>query len=259
MTGTRVIAARLFAAGLGLSAVAANPPARMPAAAPVVPGAVAVPSLVSSMPAPAMSGYGVQPTAVPELVRPPFREPVTAVMRKPTITARGTSDEVVCRPEVYEWLLERPDRVALAWTRLKVPCVPITPLGDGRFRYTDDLGSEITWQTAGRFADGRVWYATGKVKPSPLLPTVPVKAVAVVTYTKTPAADGSAAVKPVAQVYLQTDSRAANLALRVLGPTAPKLAEEGAEQLLFFFAGIARYLHVHPNRIETLLAPQVSR
>ena len=43
--------------------------------------------------------------------------------------------------------------------------------------------------------------------------------------------------------------------LKLLGPTAPKLAEQGADQLLYFFTGIANYTHKHPDKLDELLAP----
>ena len=39
------------------------------------------------------------------------------------------------------------------------------------------------------------------------------------------------------------------------GPAAPRMAEEGAEQLLFFFSGMARYLEKHPDQMAALLTP----
>ena len=94
-----------------------------------------------------------------------------------------------------------------------------------------------------------------------MTPTVPVQAVVVMTHPKKPAKDGTAALSPAVQAFLQTDSRAANVVLRMLGPTAPKLAQEGAEQLLFFFAGVARYVQAHPEKADELLGPgeEVSR
>ena len=190
-----------------------------------------------------------------EVVDAKHREAVIAVVKKPTISTRGVAPEVTCTPAVYEWLLEHPDRVSLAWQRLKVPCVEIIDVGSGKFTWADGEGSELTWQTVGRFPDGLVWYATGKVKASAVTPTVPVKAVVVMHHPKKPAPDGTATLSPVAHVYLQTDSKAANVVLKLLGPTAPKLAEEGAEQLLYFFSGIAKYVQKHPEKSDDLLAP----
>lgn len=217
-----------------------------------------------AMPAPSMNPRGAMPGAGPnrmnvaDAVDPAFRDAVARVMTKPTLSARGTSDEIVCTAEVYDWLVEHPDRVALAWRRLKVPCVEITDLGNGRFFWTED-GSELAWQTVGRFADGVVWYATGKVKPAAVGPTVPVRAVVVMSFPKQPAAGGLASVKPVVQAYLHTDSRAANTVLRLLGPTAPKLAQEAAEQLIFFFNGVARHVQKHPDQTDALLAPAAKK
>ena len=45
------------------------------------------------------------------------------------------------------------------------------------------------------------------------------------------------------------------MAMRVLGPTGPKLAEQGAEQFLEFFNGIAEYVQKNPTKADGLLAP----
>jgi hypothetical protein len=225
-------------AGLCVAAIAPAEP----------PGVMAAP-----MPTPATTAPGR--IVLSDVVEARHREAVVAVAKKPTLSTRGAVPDFVCTPAVFEWLLEHPDRVSLAWQRLKVPCVEIIDSGNGKFTWNDGEGSELAWQTVGRFANGLVWYATGKVKPSPITPTVPVKAVVVMLYPKKLAEDGTATFSPVAHVYLQTDSKAASVVLRLLGPTAPKLAEQGAEQLLFFFSGIAKYVQKHPEKYDELLAP----
>lgn len=233
MLGTGSSLAALFGT-LFAAAGPADPPDAMPAA-PMTAGAARV--------------------QLAEVVDPAWREHVLAVVRKPTLSTKGASDELVCTPAVYEFLLDHPDRAALAWKRLKVPVVDIADRGQGRFAWTDPDGSELVWQTVGRFPEGRVWYASGKAKASAAAPMVPVKAVVILTHPGKANGDGTAALKPAVQAYLQTDSRAANLVLRLMGPTAPKLAEQGCEQLLFFFAGVARYCQAHPEKADELLAP----
>ena len=180
------------------------------------------------------------------------REMVAAIIKSPTLAAKATDDEFVAHTKVYDFLLAHPERTSLAWQRLKVPCLEITDLGKGQY-YWGDEGSELTWQTVGSFENGVVWYATGKVKAG-VLPAVPVKAVAVLQSPHTQAdATDSATYKPVVNVYIQCDSKLAAAALRLAGPSAPRLAEEGAQQLMFFFSGVARYLHKKPDQIETLL------
>lgn len=233
-------------------------------------GAVAVPLALSSAPAadppramPAMPApapvlpntAGAVRINLSEIVHPDYRDAVTKVVRQPTISTRATAPTTVCTVSMYEWLFDHPDRVALAWQRLKVPAVPITDMGNGQFAWTDENGSEIVWRTVGTFQDGLVWYATGKVRPAPATPAVPVKAVAVLTRPQKAAKDGVAAFTTSVQVYIHSDSKAAALAMRVLGPTAPKLAEQGAEQFLEFFNGIAEYVQKHPTKADALLAP----
>jgi hypothetical protein len=209
--------------------------------------------------APAAAQGRASPTAaaVPDGVAPAFRDAVGRVMKAPTVSTRYVEEGFPAHPHVYQWMLDHPDRVSLAWGRLQVPCVEITDLGNGKFHWSDETGSELTWQTAGKLADGLVWYATGKVKPAPLLPMVPVRAVVVLKHPASAANPGGVAtVKPEVAAYVQTDSRAANAILRMIGPAAPKMAEEGAEQLLYFFSGVARYLAKHPDQVQTVLAPK---
>lgn len=207
-----------------------------------------------AMPAPPMTA-GAARVALADVVDPAWREAVLAVVRKPTLSTRGASDPVHCTPAVYEFLLDHPDRAALAWKRLKVPVVEIGDRGKGRFAWSDPDGSELVWQTVGKFPDGRVWYASGKAKATAATPMVPVKAVVILTHAGKDHGDGTATLRPTVQAYLQTDSRAANLVLKLVGGSAAKLAEQGCEQLLFFFAGVARYCQAHPDKADELLAP----
>lgn len=198
------------------------------------------------------------PTAVSltEVVRPEFRDAVARCLRQPTLTAQARGSEVVCTVAVYEWLFEHPDRVALAWRRLNVPAITIRALGDGRFAWGDEHGSEVIWQTVGTFADGRVWYGSGKVRPGTLGPLVPVQGVVVVRYPRKVERDGVALFAPTIQAYMHSDSRVAHAVLKTLGPLAPRLAEDAAEQLLEFFNGIADYVQRNPRRANELLGPE---
>lgn len=221
------------------TAVAAPPGPAMPAPPPMS---------AASSPMPAQ-------VTLSDVVRPEFRDAVMKCVRQPTIATKATGEEVVCTVAVYEWLFDHPDRVALAWQRLKVPAVTITDLGGGKFAWTDENGSEVVWQTVGTFPDGRVWYATGKVKGGKALPAIPVQGVIVVSHPKKVEKDGVALFAPSARAYMHSDSRAANLALRALGPQAPKLAEDAAGQLLDFFGGIANYVQKRPKQADELLGP----
>ncbi len=213
------------------------------------------PAMPAPMPALPNSAGAVR-VNLSETVHADYRDAVLKVVKSPTVSTKATAPEVICTVSMYEWLFEHPDRVALAWQRLKVPAVPITDAGNGSFVWTDENGSEVVWRTVGTFADGLVWYANGKVKPGPAVPAVPVKAVAVLTRTQKKAKDGVAAFDTSVQVYIHSDSRAAALALRVIGPTAPRIAEQGAEQFLEFFNGIAEYVQKNPTKADALLAPK---
>jgi hypothetical protein len=183
------------------------------------------------------------------------REALLKVMQSPTITAVAPAEEFCASGDTYLWLLDHPDRVSLAWRRLNIGAVDICPADGGCFNWKDEQGSELTWKTISKNGEGRIWYAEGKVRPATLLPIVPVRAVAVLRHgTRKKEDDGNPVIKHQLEVFLQTDSKMAGLVLRMLGPAAPRMAEQGSEQLLLFFSGIARYVEKNPSKAAKLLA-----
>ncbi len=194
------------------------------------------------------------PRAVPvDQVESRRREDVASVLEKPTLSAKGTPDTFPCRPEQYAWFLDHPDRAVIAWRRLGAKCVSITPRGDGHFGWADDNGSELVWETVHKGAGVRVWFAEGKVRPGPLLPAVPVKAVIVLRHGESKDSDGIVVMNHQADLFVHTDNKTAALMMRLLGPSANRLAEHGLGQLQLFFSGLSWYLDRHPDQIETLL------
>jgi hypothetical protein len=196
-------------------------------------------------------------TSVLDSIALPHREMVTKVLAKPTVTTKYTEEPFTCYKTVYEWLLDHPDRTSLAWTRMGIPCVEIQDATKGVYAWTDEHGSQLTWQAVAKSSGQVIWYASGKVKAAMLLPVVPVKAVAIVKYPSVATSDeGVFTYTPEVTVHVQTDSRAANAIMRIAGPAMPKMAEQGAEQLLFFFSGVASYIHKHPEKMPFLLGPK---
>ncbi|MBX7105006.1 MAG: hypothetical protein K1X57_13050 [Gemmataceae bacterium] len=186
--------------------------------------------------------------AIPQV----FREKVQKVTQQPAIVARAVPEEFT--EGIYDWLLDHPDRASLAWRRLGIPCAEIAPRPQGRFGWSDGQGTEVNWQVVGKTDTCRVWYAEGQARVSPLMPLVPVKAVVVLHHAKAAGLDGRKRVAHVCDVYLHTDSKAAAMTARMLGPAMPRLAQQGADQLLLFFSGLTRYFEDHPEDIESLLA-----
>lgn len=204
------------------------------------------------------SVYGPRKTGLPlpvalESMPAATREALSKVMKDPTITALSEADEFVAHPDMYQWLLDNPDRTATAWRKLGVGAVEIKKMKDGRFAWKDENGSELVWQTVAKGPTGRVWYAEGRVRPAPLMPTFPVTAVAVLTHADKPRTTGDAVITQQIEVFLHTDSKAASLVTKLLGDGAPKMAQQGAEQLLTFFSGIARYAHDKPDKAPAVL------
>jgi hypothetical protein len=176
-----------------------------------------------------------------------------AVVEKPTLAARGPAETFTCKPAQYLWLLDHPDRAVTAWRRLCAKCVSITPRGEGQFGWTDENGSEVIWQTVCKTGGVRVWYAEGKVRPGPVMPLVPVKALLVLTHVPSQAADGNSTVEHRSELFLQTDNRAATALTKMMGTSAQRIAEQGLTQLQLFFSALSWYVDRHPDRAEALL------
>lgn len=184
-----------------------------------------------------------------------IREKVRRTVIHPTLVTHAAGEEFRASPEMYQWLLEHPDRAALAWRRLGIPCSPIEERSPGLFGWRDDIGSDVHWWIIARSDKATIWYAEGQVKAGPLLPAVPVRSVVVLRH-EMPAVRGGV-IRHEIDIFCFSDSRAAALAYRLFGASADRLAEQAAEQMLTFFSALARYFEEHPNHASRLLASEV--
>ena len=182
------------------------------------------------------------------------RERIRVVLEKPTFHARGPLETFRCQPPTYHWLLDHPDRAVKAWLRLGAKCTAISDRGNGRFGCKDKQGNDVYWDTLVKGPGRRVWYAEGVVKPSLLLPQVPVKAVIILHVVEGEDSKGRPAIRHQGEVILNTDSKVAALAARMLGMSAPRVAEQYVGQLQTFFGALAWYLSEHPDRVAEVLA-----
>ena len=194
-----------------------------------------------------------------QLVADGQREAVRGVLEKPTLSARSQPESFRGKAEVYRYFLDNPDRAVTAWRRLEAKCVTIQPLGNQKFAWNDDNGSEVVWQTVIRQGDLRVWYAEGKVKASPVLPLIPVKVVMVIRHGEVLTNEGTPVLHQQTEMYIHTDSKTAALMTKMMGPTAQRTAEQGLGQFQFFFSGLCQYLNRHPERLEQLVREEQGR
>jgi hypothetical protein len=181
------------------------------------------------------------------------REKVRAILTHPTLHTRGPVEVFRGQPLLYEWLLDHPDKAVLIWRRIGARCAEITERGNGRFGWSEKDGSDIVWETVSRSPTQRVWYAEGSASPGPLLPMVSIRAVVVMRHAESVDPVGRRLIHHQAELYMQTDSKAAALMARLVGSTAPKLAEQCVGQMEIFFSALVWYLDRHPDRMDALL------
>ena len=175
------------------------------------------------------------------------------VLDKPAFIAKGPSETFFCKPQQYQYILDHPDRAVGAWRKLGAKCVTIAAKGEQLFAWSDDQGSEVTWETIHRGKELHIWFAEGKVRPGAVMPLVPLKALVVMRHKEQRNPDGATLVQHQADLYVQTDSKTAAMMTRLLGPASQRLAEQGMGQLQLFFSGLSWYLDRHPDQAEELL------
>jgi hypothetical protein len=181
-----------------------------------------------------------------------YREGVKTTIEKPALFTQGPVETFACSPKVYYWLLQHPDRGVVAWRRLGAQCVMINERGPGRFGWSDEHGSDLQWDTVYESKDRHIWYAEGKVRPAPMLPLVPVKALVSLHFSEEAGPGGVAMMQQQADMFLYTDSIGAALAAKLVGAAAPKMAEQCVSQMQMFFSGMAWYVNRYPDRAVVL-------
>lgn len=179
-----------------------------------------------------------------------FRENVRSVLARPTLYSAGPRETFHGSPPLYQWLLDHPDEGVRIWRRLGAHCMDITKCGEGRFGWCDDQGSSVIWETLVRTPSVHLWYATGSVRPGPLLPMVPVRVVVILRSQDSLDATGRTLIRHQAELFLYTDSTTAALAAKLIGPTGPQLAEQCLAQLELFFSALVWYADKHPERVK---------
>src|SRR5207248_10396243 len=92
-----------------------------------------------------------------------YRGRVLAVLDKPTLQASAPAEAFHCQPAVYRWLLDHPDRAVRRWRKLGAQVAGVVDRGNGRFGWSDEMGSDVHWDTVVAGPRQRVWYAEGVV------------------------------------------------------------------------------------------------
>jgi hypothetical protein len=188
-----------------------------------------------------------------EELPPRLRGSVKRVLDKPTLFTRGPAEVFTCCPTIYQWLLDHPDQAVLVWRRLGAKCMDIHDQGGGVFAWSDGQGSEVRWWTIHRSAAKRIWYAEGNVRVAGVLPMVPVRGVVVLHHAPAQNPEGRTVMRHQADLFLHTDSKTAALVTRLMGPSAPRMAEQSAGQMEMFFSALAWYLDQYPRKAEQVL------
>ncbi|MFM7151234.1 MAG: hypothetical protein ACKO23_15460 [Gemmataceae bacterium] len=197
------------------------------------------------------SNPGLPPIPL-EAIAPGVRERVQSVLDRPALTSKGQAETIQADGEIYRWLLEHPDLGVKLWRQVGARVQDIRDRGDGVYVWTDDHGGEVKWSTVARANGLHVWFAEGKIKPTPVLPLTSFRALAILDYREGKDVRGKPAIRHQVHFLLRCDSKAYALAVRILGASAPRMAEQYLGQLQMFYGGMAWYLGQDEDRAKKM-------
>jgi hypothetical protein len=206
----------------------------------------------SSSPVANASGSSAPLPHIPTVALPAdLRASVQAVLDQPTLSAKGPVETFNAVAGTYRWLLEHPDHGVKLWRLLGARVTDIEDRG-GTYYWKDAEGTDMHWRIVYRDSSTQAWYAEGKAKATFLLPAAPFRAVVVLKYTTGTDLNDRPAIRHQVSFVLRCDSRAMALAARILGASAPHLAEQYLAQLQLFYGGLAWYLGQDQTRCRKL-------
>lgn len=201
-----------------------------------------------------VGGQKLPPLSLPlETIPDTHRERVRAVVDKPTLSRSGVMETFTSRPELYAWLLDHPDKASDMWRKLGARCVAIDEVRPDCFSWSDPDHGFVHYRLVHRSEGMRIWYADGKVKAAALMPATGFQAVLVARFRTGHDGDGDPAVRHQYHFFLKTDGKAAALAARLLGASAPKLVDQFVSQLQMFFKGLAWLAEDQPGRARAVM------
>ncbi len=196
---------------------------------------------------------GGMPRIPMEAVPPALRDKVRGVLEQTSLTSKAQPEAFHAEMPVYLWLLDHPDLTVKLWKQVGATVQDIHDRGDGVYVWRDPThGSEVHWQSAIKTHNLHAWYAEGKVKISPLLPMTHFRALAVLSFREGQDAQGRPAIQHQVHFLLRCDSKAVSLATKLLGASAPRMAEQYLGQLQMFYGGMAWYLCQDEQRARKL-------
>jgi hypothetical protein len=185
--------------------------------------------------------------ALPADVRPR----VQAVLESPSLSTKGPLESFNADAGTYRWLLEHPGTGTKLWRLLGARVTDIIER-DGTYYWNDGQGSDMRWRIVYRDSSTQAWFAEGKAKPAFLLPSSSFRAFVVLKYTTGTDLTDKPAIRHQVHFLLRCDSGAMALAARILGASAPRLAEQYVGQLQLFYGGLAWYLSQDEERARKL-------
>jgi hypothetical protein len=180
-----------------------------------------------------------------------LRSRIQSVLEHPSLSSKGPVETFNADAGTYRWLLEHPGVDVQLWRLLGARVTDITDQG-GTYHWNDGQGSDLHWRIVYRDSGTQAWFAEGKLKPALLVPASSFRAFVVLKYTTGKDLTDKPAVRHQVHFLLRCDSGAMALAARILGASAPRLAEQYLGQLQLFYGGLAWYLSQDTVRADKL-------
>ncbi|MEM6799069.1 MAG: hypothetical protein AAF589_06100 [Planctomycetota bacterium] len=185
------------------------------------------------------------------------RRIVQYVVRNNSVFRRMPTRVIRCEPEVFTFLVQRPEVVAGVWNVMGVSKLEVERTGEGRFRATDNAGTQgalrVLHSDSGLDANhSLVLYAEGVYEAKPLPRPIKARSILVLQSASTVHTDGQPYVTARLDSFIRFEQASADLIARTLQPLLNRTADHNFTETMKFVSTFSQTRDRNPEGVARL-------
>ncbi len=187
-----------------------------------------------------------------EKLSPEAQALVSSVLSNVTMFRRLPVRVIQCDPDLYLFLVQRPDVTVAIWEILGVSKLSMEQAGPGTFRLADEAGTKATVTFLYSKYDTHLIYCDG-VTEGPLLgKPVRSRTLLLLKSGYVREVDGRFYITCRMDVFIQMDDVGAELLTKTLQPMVNNAADTNFTQTAAFFSRLSRTAEANPQGVQRL-------
>lgn len=185
---------------------------------------------------------------------PQARELVEAVVENPSYFRRMPSQQIACNPEMFTFLVRRPEVMVSIWELMGITQVSTRRTSPNTFLASDGVGTTAKCDLI--YGDERIhiYYGTGNYDGSMSPRKMTGRCVCILQSQAGKNDQGDSVVAGTMDVFLKLDNFGADLLTRTLGPLVSKTADYNFVETANFMSQISQVCMYNPAAAQGLAA-----